>query len=536
MSKATLVKMRPRMGDKSLPFAVALDPATGEVLAEYPLNTLEDVQNAVVRARRAQADWENAPLKVRVKHVKKIRDYILDHCDELAAIISRDNGKTLVDAMATEVVPAAMAAGYYCKMARRFLEDRKLAAGNVLFFNKRSRIVRIPFGVVGIISPWNYPFAIPFSEIIMALLAGNAVLFKAASETQLVGDALRRCVDAADLPKDVFTYITMPGSQAGDAFLDSGIDKLFFTGSVPVGKYLMKKASELLIPCMLELGGNDPMIVCEDADLKRAAAGAVWAGMQNAGQSCGGVERVYVHRKVYDEFLRLLKIRVESLRIGNGSDFNTDIGAMTTTRQIDAVRRQIDEALEMGAEIYAERKVPVELKGQFLPCVVLTNVNHQMSVMKDETFGPVLGVMPFDTLDEAIRLANDTYLGLHGSVWSRNRSRAMQIARRIKSGSVMVNDHLMSHGLAECPWGGFKESSIGRTHGEIGFAEMTQPLAIINDILPLARRNFWWHPFDRKLYEGVRGVIELLYAGSLFRKIGGAVRLMKVFLRTFRAV
>ena len=196
----------------------------------------------------------------------------------------------------------------------------------------------MPFGVVGIISPWNYPFAIPFSEVIMALLAGNAVILKAATETQVVGHTLRECIEAAGLPDGVFTYLNLPGSVAGDAFLESGVDKLFFTGSVPVGKYLMKKASETLTPVSLELGGNDPMIVCDDADLKRAAAGAVWAGLQNAGQSCGGVERIYVDRKIYFPFLALLKEAVEKLRVGYDTDHTMDIGAMTTRRQMDTVQ------------------------------------------------------------------------------------------------------------------------------------------------------------------------------------------------------
>jgi len=227
-------------------------------------------------------------LKKKVAYVKKFAEYIQKNSAKLAEIISQDNGKTIFDAMFAEVGPATLATSYYCSNAAKFLKDRKLGMGNIMLMNKRSRIVRVPYGVVGIISPWNYPFAIPFSEVVMGLLAGNTVILKAASETQVVGHALRECVESAGLPEHVFTYINMPGSKAGDAFIDAGVDKLFFTGSVPVGKYLMKKASERLTPLVLELGGNDAMIVCDDADLYRAACGAVWAGMQNSGQSCGG--------------------------------------------------------------------------------------------------------------------------------------------------------------------------------------------------------------------------------------------------------
>jgi succinate-semialdehyde dehydrogenase/glutarate-semialdehyde dehydrogenase len=277
------------------------------------------------------------------------------------------------------------------------------------------------------------------------------------------------------------------------------------------------------------------MIVCADADLKRAATGAVWAGYQNAGQSCGGVERIYVERKVYDKFLEILKKEIESTRVGYDTDHNVDVGAMTTQRQIATVHAHIADALKKGAKIYAQSKAPKGGKGQFLPCSVLVDVNHDMLVMKDETFGPVVGVMPFDTIDEAVKLANDSYLGLTGSVWSKNRSNALKIARRIQAGAVTINDHLMSHGLAETPWGGFKQSSIGRTHGGVGFDEMTQPQVLVNELLPFARKNFWWHPVNKKIYDGIKGVAQVLYAEKISERIVGMINLMKVFFRTFIA-
>jgi acyl-CoA reductase-like NAD-dependent aldehyde dehydrogenase len=514
---------------------ICINPATCEKIAEYEINTIEDVKDAVKKAKAAQVLWARTPIKKRKKLILKIRDHIVNNIDGISDIISRDNGKTRTDAIVAEVVPATMAISFYCRKAASFLKDRKLPMGNIMFFNKRSRIVRQPFGVVGIIAPWNYPFSIPFSEVIMALLAGNAVILKTASETQAVGHALKECIDAAGLPENVFTYINLPGSLAGDAFLEAGIDKLFFTGSVPVGKYLMKKASETLTPVSLELGGNDPMIVCEDADLKRAAAGAVWAGLQNAGQSCGGVERIYVQSKVYFEFLGLLKTAVESLRVGYDTDFNVDIGAMTTRRQMDTVKMHIDDALKKHAIIFAQSKFPEDGKGQFMPCVVLTEVNHDMLVMKDETFGPVLGVMPYEDIEEAIRLSNDSYLGLTASVWSKNRKKAMNIGRKIQAGAITINDHLMSHGLAETPWGGFKQSALGRSHGDIGFAEMTQPQVVVNDLMPFARKNLWWHPFSKTVYDGLKGIAYLLYSKNPFRRVKGAFQLMKVFPRTFRS-
>ncbi len=514
---------------------VCVNPATAEIIAKYRIHTIQELQTTIAKAREAQPAWGALPLKKRIHYIRRIRGYIMEHLDELAETLSRDNGKTRTDAMGTEILCALMALSFYCRQAPRFLKNRKLPTGNIMFFNKRSRIGRAPFGVVGIISPWNYPFAIPFSEVIMALLAGNAVVLKTASETQSIGHALKECIEAAGLPSNIFTYINMPGSVAGDAFLESGIDKLFFTGSVPVGKYLMKKASETLTPVSLELGGNDPMIVCADADLHRAATGAAWAGFQNAGQSCGGVERIYVDRKVHDRFLNILKKETESLRVGYDTDFTADIGAMTTRRQMDTVKSHIDEAVKKGASIFAQSNCPENPKGQFMPCVVLTDVTHDMTVMREETFGPVVGVMPFDTIDEAVRLANDSKLGLTASVWSKNHRKAISIGRRIRAGAITINDHLVSHGLAETPWGGFKESGIGRTHGDIGFAEMTQPQVLVNDILPFVKKNFWWHPSGKHIYDGIKGVAQVLYGGNPLLKMKGLFHVSKAFPRTFRA-
>jgi len=509
-----------------------INPATGEIIGYSALHSIDDLRAMIERSRQAQRQWASTPVAQRARAVLQIRDGIAQNADDIAAIISRDNGKTRTDALATEVLPAIMAADYYANNAKRFLEDRILKPGNPLLANKISKIIRVPFGVIGIISPWNYPFSIPFSEVIMGLLAGNGVLLKVATETQMTGRALERAIKAAQLPPDLFAYVNVPGRLAGDALLENGIDKLFFTGSVPVGKKLMAKAAETLTPVSLELGGNDAMLVCPDADLDRAAAGATWAGFQNAGQSCGGVERIYVHHEVYDVFLDKLAQRVRALRVGPDIDFEVDIGAMTTVSQLRTVQAHVADALEKGAIIFAQ-SAAVQDDSRFHPAMVLTNVNHDMLVMKEETFGPVVGVMKVQSMDEAIALANDSTLGLTGSVWSNNRKQAERIGRRIRAGAITINDHLMSHGLAETPWGGFKQSGIGRTHGEIGFAEMTEPQCIVQDYLPAVRKNMWWHPHGKSVYDGLRGIIDLLYAKETGRKASGVGQLAKLFPRTF---
>ncbi len=507
------------------------NPATGEVIGTTPLDDLASVRSAVERAREAQTRWAAVPVAKRAEAIRRIRDHLAKNADELASIISRDNGKTRTDALATEVLPSVLSADYYASNAESFLADRSLRPGNPLLANKISKIVRVPYGVVAIISPWNYPFAIPFSEVVMGLLAGNAVILKAATQTQLVGRALERAVQAADLPEGVFTYLNLPGRLAGDAILEAGVDKLFFTGSVPVGKQLMRKAADTLTPLVLELGGNDAMLVCPDADLDRAAAGACWAGMQNAGQSCGGVERIYVHRDVYQTFIDKLAEKVRALRVGVDVDFNVDMGAMTTEGQRDLVRRHVADAVAKGAVVYAESSCPPT--GNFHPAMVLINVDHTMDVMRDETFGPVVGVMAVDNMDEAVALANDSNLGLTASVWSRDRGAAESLGRRVRAGVVMINDHLMSHGLPETPWGGFKESGIGRTHGQIGFDEMTQPQCVVHDYMPMVKKNMWWHPHGKGVYDGLKGIIAML-TGSLPERASGVTELARLLPRSFK--
>lgn len=510
-------------------------PATDEILGYSPLHSEENLKEAIQKARTAQKEWAGFPVKERARRILKIRTYLVEHCDDLSEIISRDNGKTRNDAMVAEISPAIMGVNYYCKMAGHFLRDKSLSPGHLLTANKRSRIVRVPWGVVAVLSPWNYPFSIAFSEVIMALLAGNAVILKTATQTQLVGMAIKDCIDSAGLPDGVFTFINLPGSQAGDLLLENGVDKLFFTGSVPIGQYLMRKAADTLTPLSLELGGNDAMLVCEDADLDRAVMGAIWGGFSNAGQSCGGIERVYVHETVYEPFMQQLKTKVESLRVGFGMDFTMDMGAMTTVSQIKTVQAHIDDALSKGAVIYAQSKVPDDPNlNNFLPATVLSNVNHDMQVMREETFGPVIAVMKVKNMDEAVRLANDSDLGLSASVWTRNNARGEKIARQIEAGAVNINDHLMSHGMAETPWGGFKKSSIGRTHGSIGFEEMTQPQVIIKDIMPGVKRELWWPPNNEAIYRGMKGKMECLYTPGVRRKMIGFRSFLKIMPRMFK--
>ncbi len=514
---------------------MSIAPATGETIGHTPLDSPAGVKSAVRRAREAQHDWAERTFRERARHLFLIRDFIVNRADDLASVISRDNGKTRIDALSTEILPAALTATYYARHARQLLRRHTIRAGSILLVNKRSYVERVPFGVIGIISPWNYPFSIPFHEIIMALISGNGVIVKTATQTQEVAKALAECLNAGNLPDGLCTFLNLPGQAAGDAFLDAGIDKLFFTGSVAVGRELMAKAGKRLVPVSLELGGNDAMIVCRDANLYRAAAGAAWAGYSNCGQSCGGVERIYVEKPVYAQFMEFLRSETRALRYGHDTAFNVEIGAMTTEQQLNTVKRHMQDALGKGAVVTAEAlSFDGPSTGWFFPPTILENVTDDMLTMREETFGPILAVMPVDSVEEAIARANDSFLGLTASVWSRDRQRAHRIAALLEAGTVTINDHLMSHGMAETPWGGFKSSGIGRTHGYLGLEEMTQPRCVVDDILPGVQRNMWWYPHGRRVYRGLLGALHALYSRNLLLRTRGLIAMTGLFVRTFR--
>jgi succinate-semialdehyde dehydrogenase/glutarate-semialdehyde dehydrogenase len=436
-----------------------------------------------------------------------------------------------MDALSTDVFPGALMASYYARIAPDVLNSRRLGRSSILFFNKVSHLTRVPFGVIGIISPWNYPFTIPLHEVIPALLAGNGVLLKVATQVQPVGEAISEVVKAAGFPSGLFSLVHLPGAAAGDALLASGIDKLFFTGSTAIGKELMAKAAKKLVPVVLELGGNDPMIVLDDANLDRAAAGALWAGMSNAGQSCAGVERVYVEEGAWEGFRQRLVDRVSRLRVGPDKDFDVEVGSLTSEDQKKKVVGVLKDALKKGAEIVAQAG---SSSGLFHPVTVLEEADSSMTAMCEEVFGPIIALQKVRDESEAIARANDSIYGLTASVWSRNRGRARRVAAQLRAGTVTINDHLMSHGMAETPWGGFGQSGIGRSHGTLGFEEMTQPRVIVDDLLHWAPRNMWWYPHDKSVYEGLKGAMIALHGRGLFRRLGGLGRLVRTFMRSFR--
>lgn len=514
------------------------NPATGKLVGTYTNDEPEKVKECIAAARVAQKEWTKLSFKQRAKHLQKMKRFLAANIERAVDVICAATGKVRQDALGGEVLPCLVGCEWYATETSKVLKPQKLPCGNIAFFNKSNTLVYEPVGVVGIISPWNYPFSIPFGEILMGLMAGNAVLLKVGTNVSNVGLFIAEVMEAGELPPGLFHNILLPGPVSGPAFLSGGVDKLFFTGSVRVGKELMRLASETLTPLSLELGGNDAMVVLKDACIERAVNCACWGAFQNAGQSCGGVERLYVEAPIYDEFLAQLCKKTASLRHGpDNGDYSVEIGAMTTKGQYEAVKRQLDEAVSMGAKVVAQSQPRGNCDaGWFVPATVLTGCTMEMSIMREETFGPLLPIVKVEDEEEAIRLANDCTLALTNSVFTKNGKKAQKIARRLDSGVVTINDHLYSHGMVEAPWGGWKESGLGRTHGYLGLKEMCNVKCINDDCFPM-NRNLWWYPFDASTYETMKAAARFVAPlrcceslGALFKLIGSAGFMMSKWI------
>ena len=497
-----------------------------------PRPTIQEKQMTVLvaEARGAQAAWAKVPVGRRAVCVRAMRDRITARADGICELILHATGKTRIDAMSTEVLPLALAASWYAKTAPRVMKPRRLRGGHPFFFFKSSRIERVPWGVVGIISPWNYPFGIPLHDVMTALLAGNAVILKAATQTRSVGEAVADVVRSSGLPEGLFHLVSMPGRLVGSAMVAAGIDKLCFTGSTEAGRDVMRTAAAGPVPVSLELGGSDAMIVLDDANLDRAVGGALWAGASNAGQSCAAVERVFVVEEVYAEFREKLVRRVAGLRVGPDRDFDVDVGSLSSPEQKRKVDGMVGEALAHGARVIASSG---RSEGLFHPVVILESDDGRRKILHEEIFGPVIVLAKVRDDAEAIARVNDSPYGLSASVWTRSNRRGMRVASQLAVGTVTLNDHMMSHGMAEMPWGGCKGSGFSRTHGEAGLLEMSRIRVTVRDRMHRAPRAMWWYPHGRFVYEGLKGGVTAMYGRGLGRRLSALVRLVRLFLRSF---
>ncbi|HEX5703350.1 MAG TPA: aldehyde dehydrogenase family protein [Pyrinomonadaceae bacterium] len=494
---------------------ISRDPATGEEIGRVPLTLPEEVARAVGRARAAQNAWAANSYRDRGRIMMQGRRIILKELEEIAQLVARETGKPAAEAVAMELTPSLDLMQHFAHKTETLLERERINIGLYGLMGRMSYLVYKPVGVIGIISPWNFPWATPIAEVVMALMAGNAVVLKPSELTPLTALKIKQVLTSAGLPADLLQVVTGDGST-GAALIGAGVDKIMFTGSVATGRRVAEAAANYLIPVVMELGGKDPMIVLEDAHIENAARGAIWGAFANCGQSCSSVERCYVHESIAEKFTQA--VVAETKRLRQSGDKQGDLGPMISEQQLRVVERHVYEATARGATALTGGERVPDVPGPFFPPTVVTNVNHEMEIMREETFGPTLPIMTFRTDDEAVRLANDSDFGLTASVWTNNLARGRALAERIDAGTVTVNEVLYTHAIAQTPWGGVKHSGFGRTHGRAGLLELVNAQHIHVNRFPSVP-DVWWFNYTPDAGKLFRSLARRFASGSIFQML-----------------
>lgn len=500
-----------------LPF---VNPATGEQFGSVPMTTVADVQNVRREMGTAAQTWAAKPIKERVRIVRKLQALLIDEMDAITAVMNQDNGKSRQDALA-ELFMCVDLISQYCNRAPHWLRRRRIPSGLQIF--KRCYIEQHPHGVVGIIGPWNYPLVLILPPVVSALLAGNTVLVKPSEVTAATGVMIEQLLQRVPELAPYVRFLHGDG-RVGAALVQSRPDLIFLTGSTKTGRMVMKAAAENMTPVICELGGKDPMIVLEDADIEAAARWGAWGAFYNTGQTCMAVERIYVVGPVYDRFLELFVEETGKLKQGYSPEIENpnDIGPLTFQRQVDIIEDHVQDALDKGAQIvHGGRR-----EGMYMEPTIMVNVDHSMKIMREETFGPVVPIMMVDDEVHAIQLANDSNLGLSASVWSRDLPHAERVAHQLYVGSVNINDTMSHFAIPRLPFGGVKESGIGRTHGKKDLLQFTQTRAFVvgNPPLPFDIATILRQPGNYRLGSGI---IHLVFGTTPKQKLKPVMELLE---------
>jgi acyl-CoA reductase-like NAD-dependent aldehyde dehydrogenase len=499
-----------------------VNPATLEPLGAVAVAERGEVEEAIAEARLAQRAWARASLETRSRLLRAVAATLLANLDEVAASIVGETGKPLVEAVTSEVFVALDNLVWLARNVGRTLRPERLAFRQLYVAQKRGAVRYEPVGVVGIVSPWNFPFSIPFTQTAAALAAGNAAVVKPSELTPHTGAWVEELFRRAGAPAGLVRVVQGPGATVGDGLVGStGVDHVVFTGSVEAGRAVAERAARRLCPATLELGGKDPMLVLADAALARAVEGALWGSFSNCGQICSGIERIYVEGDLYEPFVAAFAERAVQLEIGRGDDPATDLGPLISEGQRDRVEDLVADAVATGATVVTGgARPPVDLPGWFFEPTVLAGEPREARLRSEEIFGPVVTVCKIENASDGVLRANDSPFGLGASVWTRDRTVARRVASELHAGSVWMNDVAYSYGTCQAPWGGRKASGIGRTHGPEGLRALSHVKFVDSDSGRLSPP--WWFPYDERLGDGFRGALEALYGDGVRARAAGA--------------
>jgi acyl-CoA reductase-like NAD-dependent aldehyde dehydrogenase len=520
----TMVRYRPTVE--------SIDPSTGKLVERIAAALPLQLESILWQARQTQPAWAAQPLSVRCDLIRRLGEKLYARREQLAQCVTRETGKPLVESIYGEVLIAIDGIESIARNAPKILRDEHVPHRNLAVKMKSGTLRYEPYGVIGIISPWNYPLAIPLGQIVPAIVAGNSVVLKPSELTPACAALIAECFAEAGFPENVLQVVQGDG-EVGAAMIEAKPDKVIFTGSVATGKRIAEACAQQLIPTVLELGGKDAMIVLSDADLAIASSAAVWGSFQNCGQACLSVERIYVEKNIAQRFTDLCVTKTKQLKLGPGSDPENEVGPMIRPQAVDRVEAQLQEAVAQGATILAGGHRRPDLGPSYFEPTVIANVNNSMLLMQEETFGPVLAIATIENADEAVAAANDSPFGLSASVWTSDAVLGRSIAARLRCGAVMVNDVASYFGIAEAPHGGRAASGWGRSHSRHGLMEMVQVKYVDVDRLPRFPKA-WWFGYNREGAESADAFLKFLYAPNWTKRWTSAKGAMKALFRKHR--
>ena len=504
------------------------NPATGEVVENIAATHPEDLPAILARAKAAQKKWRETSIADRCALLGGLKQTMLAARNDLAAIAVRESGKPQVEALFSDVFVSLDTAAYYAANLAKLRQPERVPHHSSAAKLKSGRIFYEPLGVIGIISSWNYPLAIPMGQIIAAVAAGNAVVCKTSDFTPKCGALIQEMFARAGFPGSLVN-IVQGGAEIGQALIDARPDKILFTGSVATGRRVAEACAKNLTPSVLELGGKDAMLVLADANLDVASSAALWGSFTNCGQVCLSVERLFVERSVGEKFLALCVEKTKTLRLGPGNDSATDVGPMIRPQHVQRMKDLLADAVSRGARILCGGNARPDLGPCFFEPTVIADVDSSMRLFQEETFGPILAIQTVANAEEAIRAANDSSFALAASVWTADNERGRQIASQLRAGAVMVNDAISYFAIAEAPHGGCNASGWGRTHGRAGFLEMVQPKYVGVDGLA-GKEKPWWYHYNGSLTRAADDFLNFEF-GGLSAKLKYARGALRTFFR-----